>query len=84
MRTVSTQPTTKATDDSIFFFEMDGIPNERSNQYTNAMSDVEESDSDGNVTFSLIETSFSTNKIFQIRLVISKPVTKDMLVDRKA
>lgn len=47
MRAVSAQPTTKATDDSIFFFEMDGIPNERSNQYTNAMSDVDESDSDG-------------------------------------
>lgn len=61
MRTVSTQPTTKASDDSIFFFEMDGIPNERSNQYTNAMSDVEESDSDGNVAFNLMETNFLTD-----------------------
>lgn len=26
---------------------MEGVPTERSNQYTNAMSDVEESDSDG-------------------------------------
>lgn len=47
MRTASTQPTVKSTDDSIFFFEMDGIPNTRSNQFSNAMSDVDESDSDG-------------------------------------
>ncbi|KAG4076063.1 hypothetical protein HA402_010858 [Bradysia odoriphaga] len=46
VRTAPTQPPAKATDDSIFFFEMDGIPNPRSNQYTNAMSDVEESDTD--------------------------------------
>ncbi|XP_037043832.1 uncharacterized protein LOC119079860 isoform X2 [Bradysia coprophila] len=45
-RTASAQPTSKATDDSIFFFEMDGIPTTRSNQYTNVMSDVEESDTD--------------------------------------
>ncbi|KAJ6645220.1 hypothetical protein Bhyg_00424, partial [Pseudolycoriella hygida] len=44
-----TQPTAKPTDDSIFFFEMDGVPMERSNHFTNAMSDVDESDSDDSV-----------------------------------
>lgn len=50
IRTTSTQPSAKATDESIFFFEMDEMPNARSNQHNNAMSDVEESDTDDSVT----------------------------------
>jgi hypothetical protein len=78
--TRTTQSIPKTVDESIFFFEMEGVPTERSNQYTNAMSDVEESDSDDSVSHIDATHQRYAGRPKSLNIAQSLPVTMPAIV----